>query len=87
MQINEEESALLSLENTELKLSMVLILMMPTPRAGAGARAQVPCELAVTCSDPAREQRPRCVKGKAQGKVPEPGQEPWQSTLLCLKTR
>lgn len=36
---------MLSLENMELKLSMVLNLIMPTLRAGVRTRAQVPCEL------------------------------------------
>lgn len=55
MQINGEESALLSLENMELKLSMAWSPIMPTRRAGARTRAQVPCELPATCSDPARK--------------------------------
>lgn len=83
MQINEEKPALLSLENMELKLSMVLSLIMPTPRAGARARAQVPCELPVTCSDPAREQRPRRIKGKPQGR----GRGTWAGALAAHPPR
>lgn len=72
MRINEEESALLSLENMELKLSMVLSLMMPTRRAGARTRAQIPHELPATCSGPARERGLALLKanpGKGLGNL------------------
>lgn len=87
MRINEEESALLSLENMELKLSMVLSLMMPTRRAGARTRARIPHELPATCSGPARERGLALLKANPREGAGEPGQEPGQSTLLCLKTR
>lgn len=52
MQINEDKSALLSLEIMEIKLSRLLSLITPTPRAVAGAERE-PCVLPATSSGPA----------------------------------
>lgn len=71
----------------ELKLSMVLSPILPTRRAGARTRAQVPCKLPATCSDPATERGLPALKANPREGAGEPGPEPSQATLLCLKTR
>lgn len=66
MQINEEKSALLSLEIMEIKLSMVLSLIMPTPRAVASAERE-PCVLPATSSGPAEGRSPPASRASPGG--------------------